>query len=115
LKPTWAKKKQGPISKTPTQNMAGGVTQVVEHLPSKGEDLSSNPSASLQKNTRQFAPKLMKPSLQEKSDPCCLHGPGVLQEQTCSLSAFCHSCKNYYQVRGLKQHKSIILMVLEQV
>jgi hypothetical protein len=30
--------------KNPSQKRAGGVTQVVEHLPSNGEALSSNPS-----------------------------------------------------------------------
>jgi hypothetical protein len=44
LKPTWANSSQDPISKSSTQNMAGGVAQMAEHLSSKCEALSSNPS-----------------------------------------------------------------------
>jgi hypothetical protein len=41
--------------KYPTQNRAGGVTQVVEHLPHKCEALSSNPStAKKEKKKRQL-------------------------------------------------------------
>jgi hypothetical protein len=43
-KPAWANSLQDPILKNPTQKRAGGVTQVVERLPSKHEALNLNPS-----------------------------------------------------------------------
>jgi hypothetical protein len=43
-KPPQANSSRNPILKYPIQKMAGTVTQVVEHLPSKCEALSSNPS-----------------------------------------------------------------------
>jgi hypothetical protein len=38
--------------KNPTQKRAGGVTQVVEHLPSKHKALSSNPSIAKKKKKK---------------------------------------------------------------
>jgi hypothetical protein len=43
-KPAWANRSQDPISKIPSTKKAGRVAQVVKHLSSKHEDLSSNPS-----------------------------------------------------------------------
>jgi hypothetical protein len=41
---SWQVAQAEPILKIPTQKKAGGVGQVVEHLPSKCETLSSNSS-----------------------------------------------------------------------
>jgi hypothetical protein len=40
----WANSSQDPISKIPTQKMAGGVVQTVECMPHKCEVLSSSPN-----------------------------------------------------------------------
>jgi hypothetical protein len=41
---------QDPISQTTIAKWAGGMAQVLEHLPSKSEALSSNPSPIEKKN-----------------------------------------------------------------
>jgi hypothetical protein len=51
LKPAWANSLWNPISKKPNTNRAGGLTQVIECLPSKHEALSSNPNTAKTKTT----------------------------------------------------------------
>jgi hypothetical protein len=46
----WANRFQDPLLKIPIQKRADGVTQVVEHLSSKGEALSSSPSTTKKSN-----------------------------------------------------------------
>jgi hypothetical protein len=48
-KPGQADSLQEPISKNPSQKRAGGVAQMVEHLPSKHEALSLNSSTAKKK------------------------------------------------------------------
>jgi hypothetical protein len=52
-KPSQANGSQDPIlKKYSTQKWAGGVVQIVEHLPNKCEALSSNPSTEKKKDGR---------------------------------------------------------------
>jgi hypothetical protein len=54
LKPAWANSSQDPISeKTQNKKRAGGVAQVVEHLPSKYEAVSSSHNTDKNKQKQQ--------------------------------------------------------------
>jgi hypothetical protein len=52
LKPVWANSLQDPISKIPNIRV-GRVSQVVQHLPSKCEALSSKPSTAKRERERE--------------------------------------------------------------
>jgi hypothetical protein len=51
-KPAQVNSSGDPISKIPTQNSTSGMAQVVEHLQTKCEALSSNPSATKKKKKK---------------------------------------------------------------